>query len=342
MVAEDSGAARAHGGEVRDGRIGRVRSLIIDTDPGVDDAFAIALAALSPDVDLLGVTTVFGNVGLEATTANALRILELCGRPDVPVAPGAARPLVHPHPHRARYAHGADGLSGRAATLPAPSRDAVPGGAVALMTALLDAATEPVTLVPIGPLTNIALLLAAHPRVKEKIERIVVMGGAIDGGNVTARAEFNVWSDPEAARRVLVEEDVECVLVPMDLTYRCAVDTAWLDELGSSGPIGAALHALTPDYLAHYTRALGTPAMVVHDAVAVAEAISPTLLTTQALPLDVECSFGPARGAVIVDKRRRELISDTEGPGAGTVQVATDTDLDGLRRFLFDRLSRPA
>lgn len=314
-------------------------SLIIDTDPGVDDAFAIAMAALSPEVDLLGVTTVYGNVPLAATTANALRILELCGRPDVPVAAGAARPLVHPHPHRAHYAHGSDGLSGRSATLPAPSRDAVNAGAVALLVALLEQATEPVTLVPIGPLTNIAVLLAGYPQFKDRIERIVVMGGAIDSGNVTARAEFNIWSDPEAARRVLVEEDVPCVLVPLDITHRCAVDAGWLEELGASGPVGAALHALTPDYLAHYTRVLGWPGMVVHDAVAVAEAIKPGLLHTQPLPLEVECSFGPARGAVIVDRRRRELIADTHSEEPAEVHVAVDTDLGGLRGFLLDRLT---
>lgn len=312
--------------------------LIIDSDPGVDDAFAIALAALSPDVDLLGVTTVFGNVSLRSTTANALRILELCGRPDVPVAAGADRPLVHPQPHRARSVHGSDGLSGRSTTLPPPSRDAVPRGAVALLVSLLDQATEPVTLAPIGPLTNIALLLAAYPHVKDKIDRIVIMGGALDSGNVTARAEFNIWSDPEAARRVLVEETVPCVLVPMDLTHRCAVDPEWLAELGASGPVGAALHALTPDYLAHYTRTLGRPGMVLHDAVAVAEAITARTLGTQALLLDIDCAFGPARGAVIVDRRNRHMVADPEQGAKRVVEVAVDTDFDRLRSALLERL----
>ncbi|MQA64051.1 MAG: nucleoside hydrolase [Actinophytocola sp.] len=314
--------------------------LIIDTDPGVDDAFALALAALTPGVDLLAVTTVFGNVPLERTTLNARRVLALCGRGDVPVAAGAAQPLVFPHPHRARYAHGSDGLSGRSAALPEPTRDVEASGAVALMAAELGRATEPVTIAPIGPLTNIALLLAAHPEVKPKIDRIVIMGGAIDGGNVSASAEFNIWSDPEAARRVLVEEDVPCVLVPMDLTYRCAVDTAWLDKLAASGPIGSALHALTPDYLEHYTKALGWPGLVIHDAVAVAEAIAPGTLTTEDYPLDVECAMGPARGAVIADRRRPELIADTEDLAGRRVAVAVDTDLDALRAFLFDGLSR--
>ncbi|MEU0515747.1 nucleoside hydrolase [Amycolatopsis sp. NPDC006125] len=315
--------------------------LIIDTDPGVDDAFAIALAALSEDVELLGVTTVFGNVPLEATTLNARRVLALCGRADVPVAAGAARPLVHEQLQRASHVHGSDGLSGRSAALPEPDRALEPGGAVSLLVSLLEAAAEPVTIAPIGPLTNIALLLAAHPEVREKIARIVVMGGGLAGGNTTGAAEFNIWSDPEAARRVLVEEPVPCVLVPMDLTYRCAVDSAWLGKLAASGPIGAALEALTPDYLAHYRKALGWDGIVLHDAVAVAEAIRPGILRTESYPIDVECSMGPARGATLVDRRRQALRADAEGDVApGRVEVAVDTDLDGLRGFILERLAR--
>jgi pyrimidine-specific ribonucleoside hydrolase len=314
--------------------------LVIDTDPGVDDAFAIALAALSEDVELLGVTTVFGNVGLEATTRNARRILALCGRDDVPVAQGAARPLVHPHAHKARYVHGVDGLSGRSAALPEPGRPVEPGGAVRLLSRLLEDSDEPVTIVPIGPLTNVATLLAARPDLHHKIARIVVMGGALSHGNVSAAAEFNVWSDPEAAHRVLCGGEVPCVLVPMDLTYRCAVSRAWLDELSGSGPVGAALAALTPDYLTHYRKALGWDGIVLHDAVAVAEAITPGILTTETVPMAVETSFGPARGATLVDQRRPELRADTETPEDGAaVRVAVDTDVDALRAFLARRLT---
>ncbi|EHK85800.1 Inosine-uridine nucleoside N-ribohydrolase [Saccharomonospora azurea SZMC 14600] len=317
-----------------------VTKLVIDTDPGVDDAFAIALAALSEDVELLGVTTVFGNVGLDNTTRNARRVLALCKRGDVPVAEGAARPLVHPHPHRARYVHGVDGLSGRSAALPEPERPVERGGAVRLLARLLEDSDDPVTIVPVGPLTNIATLLAARPDLHHKIERVVIMGGALLHGNTSAAAEFNIWSDPEAAQRVLGGGEVPCVLVPMDLTYRCAVDRAWLDALAASGPVGAALTALTPDYLAHYRKALGWDGMVLHDAVAVAEAISPGILRTEAVPVAVETSFGPARGATLVDQRRPELRADTEVPETGApVSVAVDTDVDALRTFFAERLT---
>ncbi|TWH20059.1 nucleoside hydrolase [Prauserella rugosa] len=317
--------------------------LIIDTDPGVDDAFAIALAALSDEVDLLGVTSVYGNVPLAATTINARRVLALCGRDDVPVAAGAQRPLVHRHPNEARYVHGADGLSGRSHALPEPSRPLDERDAVTLMADLLAASDEPVTIAPIGPLTNIAALLAAHPAAAEKIARIVIMGGALGHGNTTAAAEFNIWSDPEAAHRVLTGGEAPCVLVPMDLTYRCAVDAAWMTELGTSGPIGTALDALTPDYREHYRGALGWDGMVLHDAVAVAEAIRPGTLRTERVAVQVECSFGPGRGATYADRRLPALrAASAESETGAETEVAVDADLDQLRAQLLAGLRTDA
>ncbi|OLF18616.1 nucleoside hydrolase [Actinophytocola xanthii] len=314
-------------------------ALIIDTDPGIDDAYALALACASPEVDLLGVTTVFGNVGLAMTTRNALRVLALYGRDDVPVAAGADRPLVFPHPHRARYVHGEDGLSGRSDSLPERAVGLAGTDAVSLMASLLDAADSPVTIVPIGPLTNIALLLAVYPSLAGKIGRLVVMGGSIAGGNVTAAAEFNIWSDPEAARRVLVEEEIPTVLVPTDLTHRCAVDTEWLDRLAASGSRGRVLVELTARYREYYREAIGRDCTVLHDAVAMAEAISPGILRMTPLPLEVECAPGPARGMVVADRRNpmaRELSGE---PSGRTVDVALDADLDAVREFLLSRLA---
>ena len=312
--------------------------LILDTDPGVDDAFALALACASEEIDLIAVTSVFGNVPLEHTTSNALRLLALCGREDVPVAVGASRPLVHTQPQRARHAHGEDGLSGNAGTLPARRKGLEPVGGVALMAELLQSATEPVTIAAIGPLTNVALLLAAHPEVHEKIGRLVVMGGGLAGGNITAGAEFNIWSDPEAARRVLVEEALPTTLVPLDLTMRCAVDTSWLAELESAGAIGRALVGLTPAYQEHYLQSLGWRGLVLHDAVAVAEVVRPGILHTEALTVEVECGFGPSRGAVLVDRRTAAVRAVSGGRGRA-VDVAVDTDLESLRAFLLSRLA---
>ncbi|WP_033291956.1 nucleoside hydrolase [Amycolatopsis jejuensis] len=308
--------------------------LIIDTDPGVDDAFAIALAARSSDVDLLGVTTVFGNVPLATTTSNARRLLQLCDRSDVPVAAGAARPLLYRELHRKSTVHGSDGLSGHADLLPEATRPLEESDAVSLMVSLIEASDEPVTIAPIGPLTNIAALLAAHPGVRSKIARIVLMGGAIARGNSTAVAEFNIWADPDAARRVLVEDDVPCVMVPLDLTHRCAVDSGWLAKLAASGPIGQALDAFTPEYLAHYRQVLGYEGIVLHDAVAVAEAIRPGILHTETYPVDIDSTPGPTRGMTIVDRRAVPM-----SPTGRLVEVAVETGLDELREFVLSRLA---
>jgi pyrimidine-specific ribonucleoside hydrolase len=221
--------------------------------------------------------------------------------------------------------------------LPALSREPDPADAVDLMAGVLRATEQPVTIAAIGPLTNIALLLATHPSLKPKIGRLVVMGGTLGGGNVTATAEFNVWSDPEAARRVLTEEDLPTVLVPMDLTMRCSVDKDWLAQLESAGPVGSTLVSLTPTYLDHYRRVLGREALVLHDAVALAEAVRPGILDCTPLPVDVECSLGPARGVVLADRR---AISPDKPTTGRLVELAMDADLAELHRFLLDRLGR--
>jgi pyrimidine-specific ribonucleoside hydrolase len=315
-------------------------SLIIDTDPGVDDAFAIALACNSPEVDLLAVTTVFGNASLDTTTRNATRLLALCGREDVPVGRGAARPLVYPQVHEAEEVHGNDGLSGRAHLLPERRVPVAEVDAVSLLAQVLRDASEPVTIVPIGPLTNIALLLAAYPSLHDKIARLVIMGGALGGGNTTAVAEFNLWSDPEAARRVLVEERVPTTLVTMDLTFRCRVHRDWLNRLESSGALGETLVGFTTDYIAHYTKFFGEECTLLHDAVAVAEAIQPGLLRTTNYPIEVDTAFGPSRGALVVDRRSPEIRATFGSPLSRELDLALDANVSEVRDFLLTRLAR--
>lgn len=312
-------------------------TMIIDTDPGIDDAVALLLAAASPEIDLLAVTTVFGNVDLATATSNALRLRTLAGLGHVPVAAGAGRPLVHPQAKRATEWHHEDGLGGRATELPDPAGPVNSRGAVALMADLLRAAPGPVTLAAIGPLTNVALLLAAHPEVKPQIGRIVAMGGSFSGGNTayegrssearSSTAEFNVLSDPEAARRVLVEEDVPTTLVPLDLTLRAAVNGAWLTELAAAGTRCATLASLVNHYHEAFQRIYGRDEVALHDALAVLEAAVPGTLRTTPIPIDVVCDFGPRRGAT---------IRATEG--GRIVDVALDADLDAVRATILDRL----
>jgi pyrimidine-specific ribonucleoside hydrolase len=309
--------------------------IIIDTDPGVDDAVALMLAAASPEVELLAITTVFGNVDVELTTANALRLRALARLGHVPVAAGASRPLVHPPDRRADRGHGTDGLGGRAHLLPAPTGPVSSRGAVPLMADLLGVAPAPVTLVPIGPLTNVALLLAVYPDVKSKIGRIVAMGGNFGtrdaGGNAgSSRAEFNIQADPEAARRVLVEEDVPTTLVPLDLTLRAEVDSAWLYELAAAGPRSAALAGVVEHHLARFRESTGQDGLPLHDALAVLEAAVPGTLRTTPMPLEVVCDHGPTRGAVWTGNAHRAP--------AHVVQVALDADVPSINATILDRL----
>ena len=197
-------------------------AMIHDCDPGHDDALALMLALGSPELEVLGVTTVSGNQTLEKTTANAIRVLDHLGCEHLPVAPGAGRPLVRERA-LAPEVHGDSGLDGPA--LPPPSRAPLADHAIDWIAATLREQPRPVTLVPTGPLTNVALLLARHPEVEAGIERVVLMGGAIGEGNVTPAAEFNIWADPEAARRVFTST-LEVTMVGLDVTHRALVGQA--------------------------------------------------------------------------------------------------------------------
>lgn len=301
--------------------------LLIDTDPGVDDAMALMLACASPEVDLRAVTTVFGNVALPGTTANAGRVLALARRSDVPVAAGAARPLVHLRAERAEEWHGDDGLGGRAGGLPlGPAPD--PRGAMALQVEVLREASEPVTIATIGPLTNIALLLAVHPELAPRIGRIVWMGGSLSGGNVTGAAEFNAHCDPEAAHRVLTQPDVPVTMVPLDMTHACPVGPDWLAALAAAGPRCAELEQVISHYRTAYRARFGVDAVAVHDAVAVLEAVLPGTLRTTPHPMRVACDLGRARGATV------------PGGTGPTVAVALDADTDAVLAEILARLSR--
>ena len=304
--------------------------LVIDTDPGVDDAMALMLAAASAEVDLRAVTTVFGNTTLPRTTANAGRVLALAGRPDVPVAAGAARPLVHAQRERAEHWHGDDGLGGRSSALPRGA-DPDPRGALGLLASVLQASSDLVTLAAIGPLTNVALLLAVHPELARRIGRIVWMGGSLSGGNATGAAEFNAHCDPEAAHRVLTQPDVPVTMVPLDLTRRCPVGPGWLAALAAAGPATAELGRMVAHYRAAISAHHGVDAVAVHDAVAMLEAILPGTLRCTPQAVWVACDLGPARGATVAG-----------GPAGPTVGVALDANTDAVSAEILRRLTAQA
>lgn len=304
--------------------------LIIDTDPGADDAVALAVALASPDAEVRAVTVTFGNVGLDKTFLNARRLLALAERSDIPVAAGATRPLVHTQQEQALEWHGNDGLSGCSAEFPSPVA-ADPRTAVDVMAEVLSTASESITVVTIGPLTNLALLLAVHPELTPRIGRIVSMGGSLSTGNTRlGGAEFNVFADPEAAHRVLTQHDVPVTLVPLDVTMRCVADGAWLEKLAGIGPRCALLAKVLEPYRRAFRERYDTDAVALHDALAVLEAIVPGTLRTTSVPIRVACDLGPARGITVPDRR-----PDASGP---PVAVATDCDVDAVLGELLRRL----
>jgi inosine-uridine nucleoside N-ribohydrolase len=269
--------------------------VLIDCDPGHDDAMALLLALASPELELLGVSTVHGNQTLAKTTANALRVLEFAGRGDMPVAAGADRPLVR-EPRVAAHVHGETGLDGP--DLPPPSGTPVPEHAVDFLAERMRSAGGPVTLIPTGPLTNIALLLARHPDIE--LERIVLMGGAIAEGNVTPAAEFNIWVDPEAAARVFAS-GIEITMVGLDVTHRALMTSEHADRLRASGRVGTMVAELWAFYHRFHARVYEFPGAPVHDALAVAHVLRAGLLRTEHRNVEVDCASELSRGRTVVD-----------------------------------------
>jgi inosine-uridine nucleoside N-ribohydrolase len=289
--------------------------VLVDCDPGHDDAIALLLALASPELDVLGVTTVAGNTTLEQTTANALRVLEFVGRGDVPVAAGAERPLVR-EPFVADYVHGESGLDGPA--LPPPRGEPLRRHAVDFLAERLLASSRPVTLIPTGPLTNVAILLATHPEAVTRIERIVLMGGSIAEGNVTPAAEFNVWADPEAASRVFAS-GLDVTMIGLDVTHQALVTAADTERLRGLGRTGTMVAELLDFFSRFHAETYGFDGAPVHDAVAVAEVARPGLVETVERHVAVECGSELCRGRTVVDRWRR-----TDNPPNAKVGVALD------------------
>ena len=273
--------------------------IILDCDPGHDDAIALLLALASPEVNLLGVTTVAGNTTLENTTLNALKVLELSDHREIPVAAGAARPLMR-ELVVAENVHGKSGLDG--ATLPDPVMEPVPTHAVDFLAEKILASPEQVTLVPMGPLTNIALLLNRYPEALDNVSRIVSMGGAIGIGNVTPAAEFNIFVDPEAAHRVY-HSGVPITMIGLDVTHQALLDNTHAERLRPMGRAGRFVAELLDFFIGNYPRhrggGVGAP---IHDAVAVACVIWPDLVSTIHCYVTVETQSELSRGRTVVDR----------------------------------------
>ena len=303
------------------------RSIIIDTDPGIDDAVAILLALASPELEVLGIVAVAGNVPLATTARNARSIVELAGRPELPVYAGCPRPLGG-KPLDAERSHGSSGLGDLVLPVPAqPPR--AEHGVFYLVDRLRQAAPKSLTVCALGPLTNIAMALVAAPDIAASVAELVLMGGATRGqGNVTAVAEFNIHADPHAAALVF-DSGLPITMVPLDVTEAVRSTPERIAPIRALGTrCGAAASELLGP-----RRALGEPPMAMHDPCVIAYLLMPELFRQSAAHVTVETYSPLAMGMTIVDRRPRS----GQRPNAQVIEAA---DADGIYRLLAERLAR--
>jgi purine nucleosidase len=327
------------------------KKIILDCDPGIDDALAITFAVGSPDLDLIGITSVAGNVGLDLTTSNAQRVCEFIGAAGVPVTPGAAAPLLRP-PIDARLIHGDSGLGG--ARLPDPVARPAGGHAVDYLIEEIKAAPGEITLVATGPLTNIALAVHREPRLASLVSDFVIMGGSAGRGNVTPAAEFNIAVDPEAAA-VVFRAGWTVTMVGLDVTLQARANAAVRDRLRPLGPLATELvlpgldqYATDADPLAASPLADGdqgsadagrepadaTLGPAVHDVVAMAYVAFPALLGCLPARVEVETIGRWTAGMTVTDFRAPA--------GEENALVATAIDVRGFWDLVLDSYRRVA
>lgn len=270
--------------------------VILDGDPGHDDAIAWVLAKASPQLKILAVTSVCGNQTIEKTTYNAQRIMALIGL-DVPVAKGQPRPLIA-EPIIAPTVHGKSGLDGP--DLPEPVTDLSPLSSVELMAKTIAESDEPVTIIPTGPLTNVAGLLLAHPELKPKIAKISLMGGGIKMGNWTPAAEFNILVDPHAAR-VVFRSGIPIIMAGLDVTEKALVCPEDFQKIRAVGNKVAVTVADWLEFFYQFHKTMDYPGAPVHDAVAVAALVKPEILTAREMFVDVETDGDYCKGCTVGD-----------------------------------------
>ena len=295
------------------------RPLIIDCDPGKDDAVALLLAFASPEFDLLAITTVAGNVGLDKTTRNALRLCEVAERFQMAVHAGCPRPILKPLDTAVRV-HGEDGLAG--ADLPDPVMTAQSAHGVDFLVDRLMASDGEITCAALGPLTNLALAMVKQPAIIAKIREIVLMGGAIAGGNVTPYAEFNIHTDPHAAA-VVFESGAPLTMIGLDVTHQAIATPERIRAIDAiGGPAAAVVSRMLALDLER--REGGAP---LHDPCVIAYLLAPDLFTGEAMAVTIELADGERMGQTIAS-----------GPGA--VNVLKRIDADGFFALLTERLER--
>ncbi|OUS39014.1 nucleoside hydrolase [Rhodobacterales bacterium 56_14_T64] len=300
--------------------------MIIDTDPGIDDAMAIFYAAAAPDIELLGLTTVFGNVTTAIATRNALRLLEAAGL-DLPVAHGAETPLVLPPFTPSAQVHGDEGFGDIPAAM--PTGHPIDEDAADFLCRTAREHKGELVLCPIGPLTNIALALQRDPEFAQNVARIVIMGGSLnEGGNITPHAEANIYHDPHAAD-VVFASDAKVVMVGLDVTHRILCSTSDFTAIAAQAPeLGGMLQQMSVFYLKFYESVGKFDGCSLHDPAAVIACTHPELFETRPTPLQVSCA-GETSGATLA----------APNSGRAPVDVCTAVQADAVKSLFINRLS---
>lgn len=315
------------------------RKLILDVDTGTDDAIAIMMAALHPELELIGVTTVNGNVEVQHCTDNSLRVLDFIGRGDIPVYEGLNRPLVRADFPIPRALKKSSGVHGTELDVPPAVSRKQSQAAVEFLIETYRAATDEITLVPTGPLSNIAACVALDPGFVDRVPEVVLMGGAHDHGNVTPSAEMNIWADPEAAASVFAAGFRKLTCVPLDATHQALVSLADVAELEAMGtPAGTAAARFVKLRIAGYDA--NNPMAVrgaapVHDAVCVASLVDPSVITTRHLHVAVETQGTLNVGRTVVDTHAR-------GTGTPNCHFAFGADRAKFVAMMLETLRRTA
>jgi purine nucleosidase len=276
------------------------KRIIIDTDPGVDDALTFLLALASPEIQLEALTTVQGNVSLEKATRNALSVLEMAHATHIPVARGCSLPLVKP-PHASGEAvHGSSGMGHT--DLPDPTSSVVDSHAIDYLIERFLAEPKQISLSAIGPLTNVALAIRKEPRIIDAIQELVIMGGAIrSGGNVSPLAEFNIHEDPHAAH-IVFHSGIPITLIPLDATYKCLLTGDDIERLNRiDSPIARFVRDATAQYMEFYLKYEGFKGCALHDPLTLATIIAPELLTLEEHYVSVDISGGVSTGKTYAD-----------------------------------------
>ena len=314
------------------------RKIIIDTDPGIDDAMAIFYALASPELDVVGLTTVFGNAYVEHCTENALNLLHIAGRPDIPVAQGAGRPIYGTFRGPSSHVHGDDGQSNLFLP-PAPNRP-IDRHAVQFIIDTVMAAPGEITLAPVGPLTNIALALLQEPRLAANLAGIVLMGGnAFCPGNTTPAAEANIFNDPEAAD-VVFGAECPIVMAGLDVTEATLMTNEQIASLATI-PTERAQHlaSIVPFYLDFHHERGHLDGIHVHDSTVVSWMIAPQHYRSVDLPVRVDCSFGIGRGKTWPAKQATDSFSAWSDRPA--VTILTEVDSPAVVALELERLGLP-